>query len=156
MHQASEIRVYKAWWNHTQVRRTILNSSRRSSAAALHIGRPRLATFPPIFDPLASDVMPAAGCFLRNPRQTDNTFTGAHHTPALVSSVVVLVALVCRVPGAGRIDLRDDWAAELGLNGRDDRRRRLLLLPGVVEDGAPDESERVGETRQKTCQARSG
>lgn len=61
------------------------------------------------------------------------------HTPALVSVVVVLVALVCRIPVTGRCHFRDDLAAELGLHRRDDFLRCLLLLLGVVEDGAPDE-----------------
>ena len=62
---------------------------------------------------------------------------------ALVSVVVVLVPLVCRVPVAGRRHLRHDLAAELGLHRRDDLLRRLLLLLGVVKDGAPGGGERV-------------
>ena len=71
------------------------------------------------------------------------TYIQGLHTPALVSVVVVLVALVRRVPVARRGHLRDDLAAELGLDGRDDLLRRLLLLLGVVEDGAPGELGRV-------------
>lgn len=49
------------------------------------------------------------------------------------------MALVRRVPVAGRYHFRDDLASELGLHLRDDLLRCLLLLLGVVKDGAPDE-----------------